>query len=208
MEGAMTDLAVSTDVQESAHAPLFQKALAERWDQLPPEVQALHSVQDIESFSGTAQVTRGNSLFARLSAWLFGFPPAAEAVPLTVTKQRTGRGETWERNFGGRVFRSFLTPAPVLYRYRERFGPFNYEQDLPVEDGSMRLPVRRGWFLGVPIPTLFLPQSDSREYADRGVFHFDVALGAPLGGGLIVRYRGQLQPDRCAPSERGSPIAR
>jgi len=200
IEAAMTDLAVSTETEESPYPTLFQSALAERWDHLPPEVQALHSVQDVESFSGTAKVTRGNSLIARFAAWFFGFPPAAEAVPLTITKTRTETGEIWERNFGGRVFRSYLTPAPVAHRYRERFWLFNYEQDLPVEDGRMRLPVRRGWFLGVPLPGLLLAKSDSREYAQEGAFHFDVALGAPLGGGLIVRYRGRLRPDHCEPS--------
>ena len=202
IEAAMTDLAVSIETEESPYPTLFQSALAERWDHLPPEVKALHSVQDVESFSGTAHVTRGNSLIARFAAWFFGFPPAAEAVPLTITKTRTETGEIWERNFGGRVFRSYLTPAPVAHRYRERFWLFNYEQDLPVEDGCMRLPVRRGWFLGVPLPRLLLAKSDSREYAQEGAFHFDVALGAPVGGGLIVRYRGQLRPDRCVPSLR------
>ena len=205
IEGAMTDLAVSTNTSESPCLTLFQSALAERWHQLPPEVQALHSVQDVESFSGRAQVTRGDSMIARLAAWFFGFPPAAEEVPLTITKTRTEAGEIWERNFGGRVFRSYLTPALDPHRYRERFWLFNYEQDLPVEDGCMRLPVRRGWFLGVPLPTFLLPQSDSREYAQEGAFHFDVALAAPLGGGLIVRYRGQLQPDRCEHSVRRYP---
>lgn len=200
MEGAMTDLAVSTHIEEYPFPTLFQAALAERWSDLPPEVQALHDVQDVESFSGTAQVTRGNSLIARFAAWFFGFPPAAEEIPLTVTKTRTETGEIWERDFGGRVFRSYLTPAPVAHRYRERFWVFNYEQDLRVEDGSMRLPVRRGWFLGIPLPSFLLPRSDSREYAEQGVFRFDVALDAPLGGALIVRYRGQLRPDRSEPS--------
>jgi hypothetical protein len=135
-------------------------------------------------------------VIARLAAWFFGFPPAGENVPITVTKTRIDSGETWERNFAGRVFRSHCTPAMDPYRYRERFWLFNYEQDLPVENGCMRLPVRRGWFLGVPIPRPLLPGSESREYAIDGVFHFDVALSAPLGGGLIVRYRGALKPDR------------
>jgi hypothetical protein len=72
--------------------------------------------------------------------------------------------------------------------------------DLPVSDGSLRFPVSRGWVWGIPLPRLLLPKSESREYALRGVFHFDVALSAPFGGGLIVRYRGHLQPD-------GSPSA-
>jgi len=200
IEAAVADLAVSITTEESPYPTLFQSALAERWEHLPREVQTLHSVQDVESFSGKAQVTRGKSLIAKFAAWFFGFPPAAEQIPLTITKTRTETGETWERNFGGRVFRSYLTPASAPHRYRERFWLFNYEQDLAVEDGCMRLPVRRGWFLGIPLPRFLLPQSDSREYAREGVFHFDVALIAPLGGGLIVRYRGQLKPDRCRPS--------
>ena len=60
----------------------------------------------------------------------------------------------------------------------------------------MRLPVRRGWFLGIPLPKFLLPGSDSREYVADGVFRFDVSLSAPFGGGLIVRYRGSLVPDR------------
>ena len=199
LEQAMADLSVSTGVEEAPAPSLFQAALAERWHELPPAVQALHDVQDIESFSGTAKVTRGSSPIARFAGWFFGFPQATEAIALTVTKTRRGSGETWERNFGGRAFRSHLTPAPRPHRYRERFWLLTYEQDLPVEDGCMRLPVRRGWLLGVPLPRLLLPTSESREFAVDGVFHFDVALGAPLGGGPIVRYQGSLRPDRREP---------
>lgn len=171
---------------------LMQSALRERWHALPPELQALHRVHDVRRFTGTAQVTRGRSPIARLAAWFFGFPPTAERVPVTVTKTRTATGEIWERDFGGRVFRSYLRPARVAYRVRERFRMLEFELDLPVADGCLRLPVHRGWIFGVPLPRWLLPISDSREYAEDGVFHFDVALAAPLGGGSIVRYRGEL----------------
>ena len=196
VESAMSDLAVSTRIVEADRPTLFQTALGDRWERLAPQAQALHSVQDTESFSGVAQVACGRSPLARLAAWFFGFPPAGEDVALTVTKTRTDKGEIWERNFNGRRFRSHCTPAAKPYRYRERFWPFDYELDLPVENGCMGLPVRRGWFLGVPIPRFLLPRSDSKEYVAEGKFHFDVELNAPLGGGLIVRYRGALTPDR------------
>jgi hypothetical protein len=174
---------------------LFQTALGDKWRDLPPCVQRLHSVQDVESFSGRACVTRGPGLVARLAAWLFGFPNAGEEVPLTVTMTRTPAGETWERNFAGRRFRSFLAPSDRAQHCLERFGPFTYEQELPVEDGLLHFPVRRGWFLGVPLPSLLLPRSCSREFAADGAFHFDVGLYAPLTGGLVVRYQGHLRPD-------------
>jgi hypothetical protein len=104
-------------------------------------------------------------------------------------------GEIWERNFAGRIFRSYLTSSRRPYHYRERFFAFTYEQELPVRDQSLNLPVRRGWFLGIPLPALLLPASESREYAVGGIFHFDVGLYAPLRGGLIVRYRGSVTPD-------------
>jgi saccharopine dehydrogenase-like NADP-dependent oxidoreductase len=193
-EEAMADLAIRFDRTEEPRPPLFQRALKSAWNELPSEVRRLHSIQDIENFSGTAEVIRGKGLIARIAAMIFRFPVEGGNVPLTITKTRSGDGEIWERNFAGRRFRSYLTPAKPGH-YRERFGPFNYEQELPVENGTMHLPVRRGWFLGIPLPRLLLPGSDSREFALDGRFHFDVALLAPITGGLIVRYRGTVSPD-------------
>lgn len=174
---------------------LFQAVLGNRWHQLPACVRRLHSVRDVESFSGRARVTRGSGLIAALAGRLFGFPKAGDGVPLTLTTTRTPAGEVWERNFAGRRLRSILMPSPRPFHYRERFGPFTYEQELPVEDGVLHLPVRRGWFLGLPLPSLLLPRSCSSEFAENGTFHFDIGIYAPLTGGLIIRYQGHLRPD-------------
>lgn len=173
---------------------LFEHALQERWALLPPPVQALHRVDDVERHSGMAQVERGRTVIARVVCACFGFPPAAASLPLTVTMLRTDSGETWERDFAGHVFRSYLTPASAPYRCRERFGWFDFELELLAEAGRLRLAIRRGWFFGLPIPNFVLPTSDSYEYAEDGTFHFDVSLGARIAGGLIVRYRGWLRP--------------
>jgi hypothetical protein len=194
IEGAMSDLAVRINTSEEQNATLFQSALKEKWHGLPPTVQRLHSVQDLESFSGRANVERGTSILARIAARFFGFPPAGTDVPLTITKTRTSTGEIWERDFDGNVFRSYLTSSSP-YHYKERFWAFNFEQELPVQDGVLHLPVKRGWFLGIPLPRLLLPGSRSREFEVDGRFHFDVGLSAPFGGGLIVRYHGSVSPD-------------
>jgi hypothetical protein len=187
------DLTITPD--RSDEPTLFQAALGDAWHGLPPCLQRLHSVREVESFSGRARVTRGRGLVPLVAASLFLFPEEGNDVPLTITKTRTATGETWERNFAGRRFRSYLTPSARPAHYRERFGPFTYEQELPVRDGTLHLPVRRGWLLGIPLPSLLLPGSCSREFAVNGQFHFDVGLYAPLTGGLIVRYRGWLNPD-------------
>lgn len=194
IDGALQDLVVTTDITEERPVPLFKRALGERWSELDEEARALHRVYDVARFNGTAKVERGTSSLARLAALLFGFPPASDQVPVSVTKRVVRQGEIWERNFGGKRFRSLLSPSPKPHHVRERFGPFNFEQSLPLENGRMRLNVQRGWFLGIPMPRWALPTSTASEFTQDGVFHFDVALGLPVFGSLIVRYRGSLTP--------------
>jgi hypothetical protein len=181
---------------------LLQTVLGDAWQRLPRSVQRLHSVQDVESFSGRACIRRGRGLLARLAGWFFQFPTAGDDVELTITKRRTSAGEIWERNFAGRCFCSVLTSSLRPAHYRERFGPFRFEQELPLADGALHFVVRRGWFLGIPLPSMLLPRSCSKEFEVDGTFRFDVGIYAPLTGELIVRYRGELAPaSACAPSK-------
>lgn len=195
MSDAMSDLPVASDTVEIEAPALFESALGSALLELAPSVRRLHDVADIESYSGRARVERGSGLMARLTAAVFGFPDAAADVPVSITIQHTQRGERWERNFNGRRFCSSLSRSARRGRIRERFGPMTFELELPVEEGAMRLPVRRGWFLGVPMPSWLLPRSEAREYEADGRFCFDVGLYAPFGAGLIVRYVGWFSPD-------------
>ena len=192
---AMAELSIADTYAEEPAPTLFLTALGDRWLQLPRSVQRLHSVQDRESFSGRARVTRGRGLLARLAAWYFAFPTAGDDVELTLTKTQTPGGEVWERDFAGRRFRSVLTASARPWHYRERFGALTYEQALAVENATLSFLVERGWLLGVPIPSFLLPRSCAREFALNDHFHFDVGLYAPLTGELIVRYQGQVRPD-------------
>lgn len=198
IEDAMSDLEITTHSQEILQMPLFQSALGERWNDLMPAAKALHSVYDVTRFSGVARVDRGTNPLANLAALIFGFPPAADSVNVTVTKTLTERGEAWERNFSGRVFSSLLQSSPLPFHVRERFGPVTFEQALPIEMGRMKLDLKRGWFLGIPLPRWALPKSKAVEFIEGSKFHFDVALSLPLFRSLIVRYRGSLEPSGAA----------
>jgi hypothetical protein len=190
IESALAGLSVQTAVSSQRRPTLFQEALGERWEELPASLRRLHSVQDIEVFTGRAKVTRGQGLLERGLAFFLGFPKAGGNMPVAIAKTRTANGESWERDFDGRKFRSYLSPSPRPFHCRERFFALTYELGLPIEDGSLFLPVRRGWLLGIPLPRFLLPKSQAREYDLNGTFHFDVALYAPLTGRLIVRYEG------------------
>lgn len=201
-EAAMADLKVRCTRQTEAHVPIFAKVLGPAFHDLPPEVRTTHDTADCSRWQGAARVTRGRGLWPRLIAALFGFPPAAEAVPVTVTKVATDRGETWMRRFGQRSFRSHLAATPQ--GLTERFGPFTFLLDLHLAEGALWFPVRSARIGPVPLPSWLLPRSLASEGVVEGRFHFDVALFAPLTGALIVRYEGWLtqapaEDPRCPP---------
>ena len=196
IEDAARGLTVKFAISEEEAPALFERVLGDGWQTLPPSIRRLHSVHDLESFSGRAQVTRGKGPFARLMAWLFGFPPASQDIAVTVTKTRQGESEIWERNFAGRIFRSRWSASPRTGCAREQLSGIAVEAGLEAAGSSLHYKIRRGWLAGIPLPAPLLPGAQIREYDEGGVFHFDVALFAPLTGALIVRYRGHAAPDR------------
>ncbi|MGQ0799855.1 MAG: DUF4166 domain-containing protein [Pseudomarimonas sp.] len=190
IESAMADLAITFRRDEAPILPLIEQLAGLAVEQLPASVRASHLVIGVMRLVGTANIERGTSLLARMTAAVCRFPPAGNHVPLEVTKQRDESGETWERNFAGRRFSSHLAlNGPHI---SERFGPLLFTLGLYVADAALHFPVLRGTCFGIPIPLRLLPKSVAREFDIVGRFHFDVALHMPISGDLIVRYRGSL----------------
>ncbi len=191
VQAGMTDLAVTFETQEAPVVPLFVRQLGDDFVQLPVEVQEAHHVYGPRRWAGQARVTRGGTLWARGLAALFRFPPAAQAVPVTVTMTPQRGGELWKRQFGRAAFRSFLQQDQG--QMTEQFGPFTFVLGLHVGEGQLHFPVLSGRLGPVRLPRILLPQSEAREYAKEGRFHFDVALRAPFTRALMVHYQGWLE---------------
>lgn len=191
-EAAMADLDVTPTQTETPLIPLFQQSLGPDFPQLPHAVRAGHDHAGPGRWSGKASIARGTGLLARLIALVFRSPQPDEHVPVTALKTPTSKGEIWDRRFGAGLFRSHLRLTPN--GMTERFGPMTFLLNLQVAGAALHFRVVAGRFLGLPIPRVLLPQSIAREYEVDGRFHFDVALHAPLRGGLIVRYPGYLAP--------------
>ncbi|KQI72039.1 hypothetical protein AN191_07740 [Loktanella sp. 5RATIMAR09] len=174
----------------TSNAPLFAGYLGESYADLPPAVRALHNVTAPSRWAGRASVTRGTSLWARMIAFVFRFPPATEDIDVTVTMTPQNGGELWQRQFGTARFWSFLKVQDG--QMTERFGPFTFTLGLHVHDDQLRFPVKAGRLGPIPFPRILLPISVAREYEDEGRFHFDVALSAPITGAPMVHYQGWL----------------
>src|SRR5262249_48187440 len=147
-------------------------------------------------WTGHAEVRRGRGILARLVAAMIGFPKAGVQVPLTVTLSPEQTGERWVRDFNGQVFSSIQSCGTGRddHLLVERFGVMTFALALVVKDDRLTLIPRRWSFLGIPMPGRLLPGGTSFESEQDGDFRFDVEVSSPLTG-LIVGYRGSLQPN-------------
>ena len=173
--------------------PLFADYLGQSYPELPAAVRALHDLRAPSRWVGRASVTRGPSLWARVIAFAFRFPPATEDIDVTVTMTPQNGGELWQRQFGAARFWSFLKVQNG--QMTERFGPFTFTLGLHVAERQLHFPVKAGRLGPIPFPRFLLPISVAREYEDAGRFHFDVALSAPVTGAPMVHYQGWLVRD-------------
>jgi len=185
--------------QAAEEAPLYRRLLGTAWDFLPAPLRTMH--EGTRFAQGRAIVDCGGGVFARLVAWLVGFPPEGCEVPVAVRFDAERGGERWQRTFGGGAqahrFSSFQEQGRGRFERLlcERFGPFRFGLALIVDEDRLRL-VLRGWNLfGLPLPRSLAPRIAAHESAPDGCFHFHVEIAHPLTG-LIVRYRGFLTPGR------------
>jgi hypothetical protein len=183
------------EVPASESAPLYRRILGEAWDLLPLPIRTMHNVSAVLTGDGRASIERGRGPLVSLVAWLMHFPPAGDDVPVTVTFRTRGQGEHWARAFDKATFASVQTPGRGRLEglICERVGPFSVGLALVLEGARLRLVVR-GWsFRGIPLPLAWAPRGDAYESAEDDRFNFHVEIGHPLLG-LIVRYRGWLEP--------------
>jgi hypothetical protein len=198
-EALFSRRAITTGVRDDDADPggvgLYQRILGQAWDRLPEPVRQMHMLEGSMAATGLATIERGRGTLARLIAMAFGFPKAGQNVPVTVTFTRKGAQETWQRNFAGRWFSSIQEEGSGRSERLlvERFGPFDFDLALVVEERRLVL-VPRGWTaFGIPLPRALAPYGTSYEHAEDGRFSFHVEICLPLAG-LIVRYCGQLEP--------------
>lgn len=174
---------------------LYQKILGDAFNMLPPQIQALHRERDARIWGGEAEVEGGENLISRLVATLFGFPRKAGHANVKVEFCPDETGEMWERNFNGKIFRSYQTAGTGKYAHllTERFGAVTVGLALVIKNDELHLVPRRWTLLGFPLPIFLLPNGASFECEQDGVFNFNVTIKAPLIG-RVVAYRGWLKP--------------
>jgi hypothetical protein len=176
---------------------LYARLLGGAWTGLPEPLRRMHALEDTLSAAGRAKVERGEGALANFVAGLAGFPPASDDVAVRVDFERRGDLEIWRRRFGGHAFHSRQQTGRER-RLVESFGPAAFAMALTWDGRRINLRLRQWRFLGIPMPDWSAPVSTAYEEVVDGRFSFFVEISHPWTG-LIVRYRGWLEPIIFAP---------
>lgn len=176
-------------------APLYKRILGAAWEQLPQQIRDMHDFTSTHTVEGLADVERGRNPLSWIIGWPIGLPRQGRDIPVRVRFVSDGRRETWTRRFGAQSFSSEQSQGRGLSDklVEEKFGPFTFGLALVASEERLTLVVRRWAFFGVPLPVALAPFGDSFESVADGRFNFHVEIRVPLVG-LIVRYRGYLEP--------------
>lgn len=188
--------------------PLYKRVMGPAYDRLPAAIRDMHDFYGRRVSEGRCQVRRGKSRLAQWLAEIFDLPKAGEDLLLRVTFDAQFGIERWTRLFGAHKMRSvqkqvFFRGTPYVL---ERIGPMAAVLAPTPKDGGLALETRRITLFGLPLPRFLAPQVSAREFADAGLFRFDVRVTLPIVG-LLVHYRGFLIPlvkaSEAAPLESG-----
>ncbi len=171
---------------------MFAQVLGAPFEQLAPQVRALHSIPLRQRWSGQGEVLRGNHWLVAPCAWLARLPPSS-SVPVTVEFVTDAGGERWNRHFGAARMASRLWQRNG--RLFEQLGALRFRFALREEGGQILWRAERAWAFGlVPLPARWFAQVHCREREHAGRYEFLVDVSMPLIGRLI-RYEGWLLPE-------------
>jgi hypothetical protein len=176
-------------------AGLYSSVMGTGWAELAEPIRFFHSARSVTHARGRFRVARGANILARLMASAMRLPREAAASELTLTIERDGRRERWERAFGGQllVTTQELSETGALL---EHFGPMVIAFALRAVNGDLVLQ-QLGTTLAVgpwrlPLPYWASPQISARE-EPQGPSQIKVAVKVAAPGlGMLVTYDGVI----------------
>ena len=191
-------LGISTqaDVEAVEKQQVFQSALGGAWAQLPTITRYVHTLDPIVRLKGEADIEGAQTVLGRIVAKIFGFPSDAKRAALSVSITKNSDAEVWARHYPDRTMRSVIGLVDAEKNLiEERFGPLRFQMRLTGNSDGLDMIMVGMTLLGIPLPTLLLPQLIATERASADGKHlFNVEIKQwPFG--RLVHYNGWLKPD-------------
>ena len=184
---------------------LFKRLFLDHYNSMPRPWRTLHDCTDLHFFNGEAEVIRGGNFFTTLFAMILRLPPSSQ-VSVQLRLEKAGEGEIWSRRFGDSHFETYLyldssrnnkqaSSDQSEFYLIEKYGPISFGIQLKQQIDCVEWSIDKWWFWGVPLPAVFAPLSETKEFIDEeGRYAFDIDLSLPFFGRLIA-YRGWLETE-------------
>jgi len=175
---------------------VFETVLSNDFNSLQEPVRLLHAPDGPTVWKGQTKAEGPANLLGKLAGLVAGVNVKTGVTDTVVTITPTSTGEVWERNFGGRKFKSRLVPGKGKNEHlmMEHFGPLKFALALVTEKDRLYFVPRRWFFLGIPMPKIFIPGGETYETVTDGKFEFNVDLRVPLIG-RVAKYQGWLEKE-------------
>ena len=175
--------------------PLFPALLGpSEWALLAGPVRRMHGGSATLHAHGVAQVEGARHPFARLLRGMLGLPGPGSDQAIALSIRREGAREIWTRGFANGRMRSTLQRSADGTLLHERLGPVSLYFELHRAGDAIDWRLRRGRWLGLPLPRTWFGSVLSRSLAEAGRYVFEIDTRLPLLGQLIA-YRGWLEID-------------
>lgn len=170
-------------------ASMYERAMGESFDRLPPAVQRFHRLVGVQELHGWVEIDAPSSLGARLLARYLGTPLRAASGPIRFELNAAPEAETWTRHFPAQkmISRMRLDVRKVV----EQLGAARLTFDLCEAGGRLEMRLRELEFLGVPCPRWLLPRVIAHETGQGDRLYFRVLASLPVIG-TVTSYRGHL----------------
>ena len=173
---------------------MYERALGERWEELPQIVRAIHSPGVV---LGTFTIRRGPSWLSRLVATVAGFPPPGSDVAMKMHVERDGDRLIWRRRFGDHGITTWQDEREGVI-HEGRGGFYFAFRPVVVDRGLDHVQISAGLKVGplcVRFPRWLQPQVSGRTRATNDHAEVCVEVHAPFCG-LVLCYEGTAWPEK------------
>ncbi len=166
---------------------LYERILGEKFKELSPLVQAMHTYESSNVLKGTVNIQRGKNFVAKLLNPLMGLPKEQKDALLMLELKAEKQKEVWMRTFGSDSFSS--VQYQDAEQMVERMGLIKMYFDVYVEEASLCTVLKKTTILGVNVPKMFTLNISSEVKEEQGRVLFLVEVSTKKGA-LVINYDG------------------
>ncbi|TQV74462.1 DUF4166 domain-containing protein [Denitrobaculum tricleocarpae] len=181
---------------------LYRRVLGEKFETLPETLQVAHEFEGQRCLTGRVDVRCSETIIGKVLLRLLKLPRPGVDLTARILLQETGQGERWHREFGDDSFSSRVTPHRAKAGcIVETMGGVSAVVRLTAVPDGLQWNVESLSLLGLPLPHAIAPVTQAEERQIDGRYRFEVVITLPLLG-LLISYRGWLQPDSLPAEQR------